>query len=143
MPSSFLTRSSRLGPHRLTAPKIFIATGSKPLIPNIPGLVDTPYMTSTEALRRTDLPHRLIVIGASYIAVELGTAYAGAGAEVDFIVRSRFLRQEDQEIAHVFAAQFGKHHRVHQGIETVTSDLSERTIQCHAGQPLYRSRRPC
>ena len=105
------------GPHRLTAPKIFIATGSKPLIPNIPGLVDTPYMTSTEALRRTDLPHRLIVIGASYIAVELGTAYAGAGAEVDFIVRSRFLRQEDQEIAHVFAAQFGKHHRVHQGIE--------------------------
>ncbi len=105
------------GPYRLTAPKIFIATGSKPLIPNIPGLVGTPYMTSTEALRRTDLPRRLIVIGASYIAVELGTAYAGAGAEVNFIVRSRFLRQEDQEIARVFAEQFAKHHRVHQGIE--------------------------
>ena len=105
------------GPHHLTAPKIFIATGGKPAIPNIPGLADTPFMTSTEALRRTDLPKRLIVIGASYIAVELGTAYAGAGAQVDFIVRSHFLRHEDQEIASLFAEKFGQHHTIHQGSE--------------------------
>ncbi|NQV32365.1 MAG: dihydrolipoyl dehydrogenase [Phycisphaeraceae bacterium] len=104
------------GQHVITAPKIFIATGSRPMIPDIPGLKNTPFMTSTEALRRTSLPERLIVIGASYIAVELGAAYAGAGAQVDFIVRSRFLRQEDQEIAQVFAERFSQTHRVHQGI---------------------------
>ncbi len=104
------------GPHQLTAPCIFIATGSKPMIPQIPGLAETPFMTSTEALRRTDLPSKLIVIGASYIAVELGTAYAGAGARVDFIVRSRFLRQEDREIARTFAEQFNRNHHVHQGM---------------------------
>ena len=104
------------GQHVITAPKIFIATGSRPMIPDIPGLKDTPFMTSTEALRRTDLPERLLVIGASYIAVELGAAYAGAGARVDFIVRSRFLRQEDREIAEAFATQFAKGHEVHQGM---------------------------
>ena len=103
------------GHHVITAPKIFIATGSRPMIPDIPGLKTTPFMTSQEALRRTSLPERLIVIGASYIAVELGAAYAGAGAQVDFIVRSRFLRHEDQEIAQVFAERFSQTHRVHQG----------------------------
>ncbi|MCP4455148.1 MAG: FAD-dependent oxidoreductase, partial [Planctomycetes bacterium] len=109
-------RVIRAGSHRLTAPKTFIATGSRPSIPDIPGLADTPFMTSQEALRRTDLPERLLVIGASYIAVELGTAYAGAGARVDFIVRSRFLRREDEEISLAFAKQFGKTHAVHQGM---------------------------
>ena len=41
-------------------------------------------MTSTEALRRTTLPKKLIVIGAGYIAVELGHAYGALGCEVHF-----------------------------------------------------------
>lgn len=109
-------RVVQAGQHVLSARKIFIATGCRPMIPDIPGLKTTPFMTSTEALRQTSLPKRLIVIGASYIAVELGAAYAGAGAQVDFIVRSRFLRREDQEIAQVFATQFAKTHEVHQGM---------------------------
>ena len=72
-------------------------------------------MTSKEALRRTELPQRLLVLGAGYIAVELGGAYAGAGAEVEFIVRSRFLRQEDREISDEFARVFGAQHQVHAG----------------------------
>jgi len=118
------------GPQKITAPKIFIATGAKPMIPDIPGLKNTPFMTSTEALRRTDLPKRLIVIGASYIAVELGAAYAGAGAQVDFIVRSRFLRQEDKEISKAFAQQFGNTHNIHQGIapSNVVYDHNQFTI---------------
>ncbi|MCF7975659.1 MAG: dihydrolipoyl dehydrogenase [Phycisphaerae bacterium] len=118
------------GQHRLTAPKIFIATGARPWIPDIPGLADTPYMTSAEALRCTDLPKRLIVIGASYIAVELGAAYAGAGAHVDFVVRSRFLRHEDREISLAFSEQFCKTHRVHQGMipDKVTFEEGQFTV---------------
>ncbi len=123
-------RIIQAGQHQITAPRIFIATGSKPFVPNISGLNNTPYMTSQEALRRTDLPRQLLVIGASYIAVEIGGAYAGAGAQVDFIVRSRFLRQEDQEIGQVFAEQFSKHHSVHQGMipEKVTFSDSLFTV---------------
>ena len=59
----------RAGPDELHAETIFVATGSRPAIPDILGLVDTPFMTSREALRRETLPERLLVIGAGYIAV--------------------------------------------------------------------------
>jgi len=105
-------RVLQAGEDELAADKVFIATGARPQIPDIPGLAGTPFMTSREALRRTDLPDRLIVIGAGYIAVELGSAYAAAGTDVEFIVRSRFLRQEDREVAEAFSHVFGKTHSV-------------------------------
>lgn len=103
------------GEDELAAEKVFIATGSRPQIPDIPGLAGTPFMTSREFLRCTDLPDRLLVIGAGYIAVELGGAYAAVGTDVEFIVRSRFLRQEDREIAETFSHIFGGVHSVHTG----------------------------
>ncbi len=105
----------RVGDYDLTADKIFIGTGSKPLIPDISGLKDTEYMTSTEALSCDELPKSLIVIGAGYIAAELGYAYSSCGCEVDFVVRSSFLRKEDPDIADEFQKVFMKNHSVHQG----------------------------
>ena len=117
-------RVLQAGEDQLTAEKVFIATGSRPRIPDIPGLTGTPFMTSKEALRRTDLPDRLIVIGAGYIAVELGGAYAAIGTGVEFIVRSRFLRQEDAEVAEAFSHVFGKTHSVHTGVIPTRVDYS-------------------
>lgn len=128
----------RVGSDELTAEKIFIATGSRPALPDIPGLKGTPFMTSQEALRREDLPGRLLVLGAGYIAVELGTAYSNAGAHVEFIVRSRFLRQEDQEVAEQFSLAFGQTHTVHLGFSPirVKHQAGEFTVTCRdaAGQ---------
>lgn len=115
-------RILRAGGEELTAKRIFIASGSRPLLPDIPGLEGTPFMTSREALRRTQLPKRLLVIGAGYIAVELGAAYAAAGAEVEFIVRSRFLRKEDTEVAEEFSRIFQQSHTVHLGWTPVQVD---------------------
>jgi len=101
--------------NEITADKIFIGVGARPQIPNIEGLNETPFMTSTEALRNTELPKKLIVIGASYIAVELGHAYGALGSDVHFFVRSRFLRAEDTEIADEFTRAFTKQYNVHFG----------------------------
>ncbi len=98
---------------QLTSDKIFIAVGARPHIPSIEGLANTPYMTSTEALRNTDLPQKMIVIGAGYIAVELGHAYGALGTEVHFLVRSRFLRHEDSEVAAEFTKAFSERYNVH------------------------------
>lgn len=100
---------------RITADKIFIATGARPHIPTIPGLAGTPYLTSTEALRNRKLPKRLIVLGAGYIAVELGYAYRALGSEVHFLVRSRFLRGEDIQVAEEFTRVFAQLCNVHFG----------------------------
>jgi len=103
----------RVGSDELTAEKIFIAVGARPAVPNIPGLNGTPFMTSTEALRNTTLPKRLIVIGGGYIACELGHAYGGLGSEVHFVVRSCFLRSEDRDIRQEFTRVFSQKYRVH------------------------------
>jgi len=110
------------GDDELAGEKVFIATGSRPHIPDIPGLTGTPFMTSREALRCTTLPEHLIVIGAGYIAVELGGAYAAAGASVEFIVRSRFLRKEDREVAEAFTNIFTRDHIVHTGFAPIQVD---------------------
>ena len=99
----------------LTADKIIIAVGARPAIPQILGLEGTPFMTSTEALRRTTLPEKMLIIGGSYIAVELGHAYGALGTETHFLVRSRLLRHEDSQVAEEFTRVFSKNHNIYAG----------------------------
>ncbi|MBI3314610.1 MAG: dihydrolipoyl dehydrogenase [Candidatus Omnitrophica bacterium] len=100
---------------RMTAPKIFIAVGTRPHIPDIPGLAGTPFMTSTEALRRTILPKSMIILGGGYIAAELGHAYGALGTKTCFLVRSSMLRREDAEVAAEFVRVFSQHHDIRLG----------------------------
>ncbi|TGK04076.1 dihydrolipoyl dehydrogenase [Leptospira langatensis] len=100
---------------RLTADRIFIAAGCRPSIPEIPGLAGTPYMTSREALRRTDLPNRLLVIGGGYIGLELGFAYSAFGSKTTFLVRNRMLSHEDKDIVDGFEKAFSKREDVRLG----------------------------
>ncbi len=120
-----------VGDATLTADRIFIATGSRPAVPAIAGLANTPYMTSEEALRRTDLPESLIVIGASYIAVELGGAYGAAGSQVAFIVRSRLLRREDRDISDEFHRVFSRRHTLHEDVHPRKVEFREGTFTVH------------
>lgn len=99
----------------LTAKKIFVATGSRPLIPNTEGLEGTPYMTSREALRLTKQPKSMIVIGGGYIAVELGHFYGSLGTDIQFLVRSELIKREDADVRKEFTAEFCERFTVHQG----------------------------
>lgn len=82
----------------VTADYILIATGASPAIPEIPGLKDTPYWTSTEALVAETLPEHLVVIGASVVALELAQAFLRLGSKVTIMARSVFLSKEDPAI---------------------------------------------
>ncbi len=113
---------------KITAEKIFIATGAKPNIPNITGLEGTPYMTSTEALKNTKLPKSMIVIGGGYIAVELGYFYGALGTKVTFLVRSDLLREVDSDIKERFQEAFMERYEVkthHKVSEIHYSDKNE------------------
>jgi mycothione reductase len=113
---------------KVTAKNIFIATGSRPLIPNIPGLKNTPYMTSTEALKNTRLPKKLLVIGGGYIGCELGHAYAALGSDVQFIVRGDgLLKREDSEVSEAFTQQFSKQYNVHLRANTKQVSYNKKT----------------
>lgn len=84
---------------RLRPDRVLIATGASPSIPEVPGLQDTPYWTSTEALAAETLPNHLIVYGASAVALELAQAFLRLGSKVTLIARSTLLSKE--------APQFG------------------------------------
>lgn len=80
------------------ADRIFVATGAAPAIPDVPGLKETPYWTSTEALVAEDLPAHLIVYGGSVVALELAQAFLRLGSKVTLVARSTLLSREDPAI---------------------------------------------
>lgn len=83
---------------RVAADRYVIATGARPHVPDIPGLANTPYWTSTEALIAEALPEHLVVVGASVVALELAQAFLHLGVQVTLLARSRLLSHEDPAI---------------------------------------------
>jgi dihydrolipoamide dehydrogenase len=69
----------------LTAKNIVIATGSKPNF--FPGMEPDKkrIITSTEALNMTEIPKKMLVIGAGVIGLELGSVFSRLGSEIDVI----------------------------------------------------------
>lgn len=78
---------------RLIGDKILIATGSRPVMPTIEGLDETPFLTSDlltseEPIEMTELPRSLMIVGGGYIALELGQMFQRFGAQVTIFERS-------------------------------------------------------
>ncbi len=92
----------------LQADRILVASGASPAIPPVPGLNESPYWTSTEALFAKDIPGHLIVIGSSVVAVEIGQAYRRLGAEVTILARNKLLFKEDAELGNRLAESFAR-----------------------------------
>lgn len=84
----------------LTAEKIFLDTGLKPHIPELDGLNTVPYYTSTTLLDVEELPPSLLILGGSYIGLELGQMFRRFGSDVTIIERGQqLLPREDEDIA--------------------------------------------
>ncbi|CAB5639834.1 Mercuric reductase [Pseudomonas aeruginosa] len=86
--------------------RCLIATGASPAVPPIPGLKDTPYWTSTEALVSETIPKRLAVIGSSVVALELAQAFARLGSKVTVLARNTLFFREDPAIGEAVTAAF-------------------------------------
>ncbi|MCH7583687.1 MAG: mercury(II) reductase [Acidobacteria bacterium] len=84
----------------LHANRFLIATGASPWIPPIDGIEDTGYLTSTQALELTDIPAKLIVIGANAIGLELGQLFLHLGSQVTWVeALDRIAPFEEPEIS--------------------------------------------
>src|SRR5579875_2250187 len=86
--------------------RCLVATGASPAVPPIPGLKDTPYWTSTEALVSDTIPERLAVIGSSVVALELAQAFARLGSKVTVLARNTLFFREDPAIGEAITAAF-------------------------------------
>jgi len=88
------------GTEEYTADLIFINAGAKTIIPDIPGLNNIDYLTSTSILELETIPEHLLVIGASYIGMEFGQMFLRFGSKVTMLEASpRALPKEDIDVA--------------------------------------------
>jgi len=94
------------GEREVAFDRCLIATGASPAILQIPGLKDTPYWTSTEALASDTIPARLAVIGSSAVALELAQAFARLGSKVTILARHTLLFRTDPAVGEALAAAF-------------------------------------
>lgn len=96
-----------VGDQRYTAKHITIATGSWPVIPDIPG--KECILTSNEMFYLPQLPRQAVVWGGGYIAVEFAGILAGLGVETTLLYRGElFLRGFDEDVREFTASELRK-----------------------------------
>jgi len=100
--------------------KIFIASGSRPLVPSIKGLDSINYLTNENVLVLTRQPESIIILGGGYIAVEYGHFFAAMGTRVTILQHNgRLIPNEEPEISDLLMKELGKRMDVQPGIDIV------------------------
>jgi pyruvate/2-oxoglutarate dehydrogenase complex dihydrolipoamide dehydrogenase (E3) component len=90
----------RVGDEVLRAKNIFLNVGARPSVPDMPGVREVPFLTSTTILDLEELPKHLIVVGGSYVGLEFAQMYRRFGAEVTIVERKpRLIPNEDEDLS--------------------------------------------
>ncbi len=112
----------RVGDDVIEAPQVFLNTGTRPRVPSIEGIDRVDWLDSEKLLRLESLPEHLIILGGSYIGLEMGQAFRRLGSRVSIIETSECLiTREDADIkqeVHRFLAA--------EGIDVYTSSVLHR-----------------
>jgi pyruvate/2-oxoglutarate dehydrogenase complex dihydrolipoamide dehydrogenase (E3) component len=84
----------------LQADRIFLNVGGRAVVPDIPGLSDVEFLTNVSILELDTLPHHLVIVGGSYIALEFAQMYRRFGARVTVVERGpRLASREDDDVS--------------------------------------------
>jgi len=109
-------RTVELGGEAVTAEKVVVAAGSRPIVPPIDGLDDIDYLTSQDALYLRETPESLLIMGGGYIAVELGYVFEAMGTDVTILeMMDSLLPREDADVADTFTDLAADRHDVYTG----------------------------
>lgn len=128
------------GEETYEAANLLICTGSETVIPPIPGLSETAYWTSREALQTKELPASLVIIGGGVIGMEFASFFNSMGTEVHVVeMLDKILGPMDRELSEMLQAEYAKrgikfylNHQVtavHGGEVTVEKEGESFTIQ--------------
>ena len=94
---------------RYEAANLLICTGSETVIPPIPGLAETAYWTSREALQSKELPASLVIIGGGVIGMEFASFFNSLGVEVHVVeMLDKILGPMDRELSAMLQAEYAK-----------------------------------
>ncbi len=101
-----------------SARNIILATGARPRLPKITGMKDSDVLTSDTLWSLTEIPKKLIVVGAGAIGCELAQAFSRLGSQVTIVQdESRIMPKEDPDVSMEVSSHFK-----HQGINILLSE---------------------
>ncbi|NIB98641.1 dihydrolipoyl dehydrogenase [Halobacterium sp. R2-5] len=105
------------GTERLAGDRVVLAGGSRPLVPDgIDGTDDVDFLTSDDALRLTELPGRLVVVGGGYVAAEMAHFFRQMGSDVSIVGSGAVLvDREDRDAAERLTEAYEREHDLHLG----------------------------
>lgn len=104
----------KVGGIRIKSDRIFIGSGSRPLIPPVKGLEEAGYLTSDTFLKLEEMPESMVVIGGGYIAVEYGNFLARAGCDVKIVeMMPRILVNEEPEVTMAVQSELSRHAEIY------------------------------
>ena len=84
----------------LGADRVFVCAGTRPAVPDIPGLAGAPYLDSSSVLGLNHVPENLLVLGGGCVGIEFGQTYQRLGARVTIVQRGKqLLDREDADVA--------------------------------------------
>jgi mycothione reductase len=110
---------------------IFLASGSRPVIPPIKGLETVDFLTNESVLELKTPPESMIIIGGGYIAVEYGHFFAAMGTKVTILeMADRLVLSEEPEIAALLEEELKQRMEVHtrSGVQEVRKEVSGLTV---------------
>jgi dihydrolipoamide dehydrogenase len=110
----------KVGAETITAKKIFLASGTRPLIPDLAGLDSVPYLTSETLLNLEKLPASLVIIGGGYIGVEYAHFFQAMGTTVTILeMGPNLVPGEDPEISALLQVSLARRMKVLTGARAV------------------------
>jgi len=95
----------KAGTDLLRTRRVYLNTGTRAYIPPIPGLAALPYLDNSSLLQLTELPQHLLIIGGSYIGLEMGQIFRRLGSRVSIVEPGeRIAAREDAEVSAAITA---------------------------------------
>jgi mycothione reductase len=140
----------KVGGDKMKSDMIFIASGTRPLIPKIPGADQVDLLTNENVFDLEKQPERMVIVGGGFVGCEFAHFFSSVGTEVTVLeMGDRLVAQEEPEVSKLLHEEMGKRmqvltrHRL-EGLEQhgetrkiVARDLSrDETIEMEADQIL-------
>lgn len=90
----------------LPAQAYLVATGAQPAVPELDGIAEVPFLTSTTAMELTELPSSLVVVGGGFVGMEQAQIFADLGVEVTLV--GRLAPDTEPELREVMREAFAR-----------------------------------
>jgi pyruvate/2-oxoglutarate dehydrogenase complex dihydrolipoamide dehydrogenase (E3) component len=154
-PREVLVQQTQERRSTVKAKQIFINTGTRPLVPDIPGLPEANYLTTSTLLDIQEVPEHLLILGGGYIGLEFGQMFRRFGSRITIIeTGTHLLEHEDDDVCEclekallddgielVFGAETRRVSRNAAGTLTLTLDTPQGERRLHGSHLLVATGR--